>query len=87
MLIGLAVSSLYGVRHSHLASVTDGRRTGQTVLSVTGVVLSFLCFILASWHQETIGWEHIGPLFIFTTAFGFVHAGYFITRLSWNRKA
>ena len=86
MLIGLDVYSLYGVRHSHLASVTDGRRTGQTVLSVTGVVLSFLCFILASWHQETVGWEHIGPLFIFTTAFGFVHAGYFITRLSWNRK-
>ena len=41
----------------------------------------------SSWHQETIGWEHIGTLFIFTAAFGFVHAGYFITRLSWNRKA
>ena len=86
MIIGLDLYSVYGVRHSLLANNAEGHRSGQTVLSVAGVFLSFLCLILASWHQETIGWDHIGVLFVFTAIFGILHAGYFITRLSWKKK-
>ena len=86
MIIGLDLYSVYGVRHSLLANNAEGHRSGQTVLSVAGVFLSFLCLILASWHQETIGWDHIGVLFVFTAIFSILHAGYFITRLSWKKK-
>ena len=86
MIIGLDLYSVYGVRHSLLANNAEGHRSGQTVLSVAGVFLSFLCLILASWHQETIGWDHIGVLFVFTAIFGILHAGYFITRLSWKKN-
>ena len=86
MIIGLDLYSVYGVRHSLLADNAEGHRSGQTVLSVVGVFLSFLCLILASWHQETIGWDHIGVLFVFTAIFSILHAGYFITRLSWKKK-
>src|SRR5574344_1368196 len=55
MLIGLDVYAIYGVRHSVLGGGSV-RRHGQSVLSVIGTILSFLCILIAFWHQQTVGW-------------------------------
>lgn len=84
MLLGIDVYCNYGVKKSVLGQGLE-RRHGQTLLSVIGVFLSFLCIITASWHQETVGWDADKTLFIISVLCGVLHAGYYITRLSWRR--
>lgn len=79
MLIGLDVYCNYGIRHSVLGNFKE-RRHGQTLLSVMGVLLGFLCIIIGYWHQETVGWDASRVLLYISVACGLGHIGYFSTR-------
>ena len=85
MLIGLDVYAVYGVRHSVLGGGSV-RRHGQSVLSVIGTILSFLCILIAFWHQQTVGWGEDRTLLYIGCLFGVAHIIYFSVRFSINRK-
>ena len=85
MLIGLDVYAVYGVRHSVLGGGSV-RRHGQSVLSVIGTILSFLCILIAFWHQQTVGWAEDRTLLYVGCLFGVAHIVYFSVRFSINRK-
>ena len=85
MLIGLDVYAIYGVRHSVLGGGSV-RRHGQSVLSVIGTILSFLCILIAFWHQQTVGWGENRTLLYIGCLFGVAHIIYFSVRFSINRK-
>ena len=85
MLIGLDVYAIYGVRHSVLGGGSV-RRHGQSVLSVIGTILSFLCKLIAFWHQQTVGWGEERTLLYIGCLFGVAHIIYFSVRFSINRK-
>ena len=85
MLIGLDVYAVYGVRHSVLGGGSV-RRHGQSVLSVIGTILSFLCILIAFWHQQTVGWAEDRTLLYVGCLFGVAHIIYFSVRFSINRK-
>ena len=85
MLIGLDVYAIYGVRHSVLGGGSV-RRHGQSVLSVIGTILSFLCILIAFWHQQTVGWGEDRTLLYVGCLFGVAHIIYFSVRFSINRK-
>ena len=85
MLIGLDVYAIYGVRHSVLGGGSV-RRHGQSVLSVIGTILSFLCILIAFWHQQTVGWGEDRTLLYVGCLFGVAHIVYFSVRFSINRK-
>ena len=62
------------------------RRHGQSVLSVIGTILSFLCILIAFWHQQTVGWGEERTLLYIGCLFGVAHIIYFSVRFSINRK-
>lgn len=81
MVVGMDIYSVYGVRHSRLGGGT-ARRHGQTLLSVIGIMLSFLCVLISFWHQQTVGWDADMTMFFIGILFSVLHMGYYLLRLS-----
>ena len=85
MLIGIDVYSCYGVKHSVIGGGTV-RRHGQTILSLLGTILAFLCILTGFWHQQTAGWEADKTMLWISAVFGAAHIVYFLARRGATKK-
>ena len=85
MLIGIDVYSCYGVKHSVIGGGTV-RRHGQTILSMLGTILAFLCILTGFWHQQTAGWEADKTMLWISAVFGAAHIVYFLARRGATKK-
>lgn len=85
MVIGLDIYSFYGVSHSKVGGGTV-QRHGQTILSVIGIFVSFLCIVTGFWHQQTIGWQADRTMLWIASIFGVVHVMFFVVRGYWGGK-
>jgi len=84
MLIGLDIYASYGIKHSKIAGGRKVIRTGQSVLSFTGIALSVILIFIAYWHQETAGWDSSKVLLITALSFSVFHLVIFLLHLRKN---